>query len=677
MRIRGRIAAVVVALSLVLTGCSLSKPPNGTNVGPVSCTGGAVAPWTEDQTNIARAIVQVALGLNLGEQGAVIGVAVGITESTLASIDYGDTMANGQMSSSRGPFQQLRTWGPLADRLDPTKSATMFFTGGQAGQKGLIAINGSQSIPPHVAAQAVQQSQFADGSNFARNVPAAQALVTAIMATCKSPGAGGVNIANGVSITLPNNEFVAEAVRGKTITAPSDAVAKGLAAGFDQLGLPYVWGGGGSGAGANDGCARGGGQLNSCQGLIGFDCSGLTAFVLGQSGYQIPGDSGSQRGAGQSVPVDQALPGDIYGFPGHVSISLGTIDGVAYHLEASTPGTAIHIVPMRRGDVDGSAHRYWTPGPATAPAPVAPAAPAAPAAYRPPAAPAPPAAPLPAVGAALPSGIVGLTDFKVGPAGYVVTDSLQGAGMEATTIRMNPHTSTKAGMIPTAHMSTNPLSLVTATGSPTLSDFTLAGSDQGHLYNGLRIQKTTNARISNVRIVGIPGDSASPPGETFMLNDYGSNGNVYSNIVLDGQNVSAAGFGVNSSDNLTINGLTSINNRHSSAITFWQSGNVVMNDFNADGNHKPINMEQNHGWFVFNRPRFGSSATGMDLSTFSTIASTPVTINDPILAPGQRIIIQPYQGANANGGPNKQLKSDIRVYVGGVDKTDELVDWRS
>jgi len=163
-------------------------------------------------------------------------------------------------------------------------------------------------------------------------------------------------------VTLPNNQFVAEAVRGKTIQAPNAQVAKGLAAGFDQLGLPYVWGGGGSGAGANDGCSRGGGALNSCQGLTGFDCSGLTAYVLGQAGAQIPDNSGTQRSGGQSVPKDQALPGDIYGFPGHVSISLGFIDGQAYHLEASTVGTPVHIVAMKRSDVDSNVHRYWSGG---------------------------------------------------------------------------------------------------------------------------------------------------------------------------------------------------------------------------------------------------------------------------------------------------------------------------
>jgi len=175
-----------------------------------------------------------------------------------------------------------------------------------------------------------------------------------------SGGVGSVAYA-GVNVTIPDNQFVDQAVRGKTIQAPTQGLAKGLAAGFGALGMPYVWGGGGDGAGPNDGCSRGGGALNSCQGIIGFDCSGLTAYVLVQGGYPSPGgSSGEQRGSGTSVPYEQGLPGDIVGFPGHVAIYLGVIDGRPYILEASDVGIPIHIVPLNRNDKDSSLHRHWT-----------------------------------------------------------------------------------------------------------------------------------------------------------------------------------------------------------------------------------------------------------------------------------------------------------------------------
>ena len=49
---------------------------------------------------------------------------------------------------------------------------------------------------------------------------------------------------------------------------------------------------------------------------------------------------------GVPIPWDQGQPGDIVGFPGHVAIYLGTIDGQRYILEASWVGTPIRVVPL-------------------------------------------------------------------------------------------------------------------------------------------------------------------------------------------------------------------------------------------------------------------------------------------------------------------------------------------
>ena len=172
------------------------------------------------------------------------------------------------------------------------------------------------------------------------------------------------NIAvNGVNVTIPASEHVAAGAAGKVIKAPTAAVAQGIAAGLAAIGIPYVYGGGTNGGGADQGCDRAGGSLNSCQGIVGFDCSGLTGYVLLQSGVHIPGNSGAQRAAGTSVPWSQGRPGDIIGYQGHVAIYLGLIGGVPYLLEAPDVGMFVQVRPVYFANegvpVDSVLHRYW------------------------------------------------------------------------------------------------------------------------------------------------------------------------------------------------------------------------------------------------------------------------------------------------------------------------------
>lgn len=71
----------------------------------------------------------------------------------------------------------------------------------------------------------------------------------------------------------------------------------------------------------------------------GADCSGFVMSVYANFGISLPRTSDSQRSAGYEVSYDQAQPGDIICYSGHVGIYIG--GGQLVH--ASTPATGIKI----------------------------------------------------------------------------------------------------------------------------------------------------------------------------------------------------------------------------------------------------------------------------------------------------------------------------------------------
>lgn len=250
---------------------------------------------------------------------------------------------------------------------------------------------------------------------------------------------------------------------------------------------------------------------------------------------------------------------------------------------------------------------------------------------------------------------------------------IAGAGIDRTVIRMTPHTSTHAGDIPATPMTTNQYSLMRVWGSPNLHDFTLQATDQGHLYNGLRLHMVTNARVTNVKVTGVPGSASSPPGETFGINDYRSTGSVYKNIEVDGSGLGASGFGANDSSNLTITNGNFHDNRYGIGATFWQSKDITLVDCTSTNNHGGFNFERVSGTVNLIRPRISGITSGHDISIGTDNTQAVYNIIDPVLAPGQKLRI--LVGKNYLGKPSPQQRSDVHVYVNGVDRANELVQW--
>lgn len=209
MKIPRRQALLAVTLlgTLTLSACVTPASQTGSAAanGSANCSAtGAIAQIpglsAAQQAEIvpnALAIAAAAAELNLPAKAVQVADVAAFTESGMRNLNVGDFNANGIMTTSRGMFQMKDAWGPLADRLDPKKAATIFFTIDKGpGVRGLIHIPGWEQMTIPQAAQAVEGSQFTSGSNYEQNLPIglaiASATSTASMKCTPGAGAGGM-----------------------------------------------------------------------------------------------------------------------------------------------------------------------------------------------------------------------------------------------------------------------------------------------------------------------------------------------------------------------------------------------------------------------------------------------------------------------------------------------------
>jgi hypothetical protein len=169
------LAPVIAILALLIGVVLVVSPPDPqeANAATPICLPEVPASATDlhlsdEQRQVAAAIIKVGQGLNVPSRGWVVAIATALQESGLRALSYGD-------HDSVGVFQQRDAWGPYETRMDPSSSARMFFTGGQADQPGLLDHPGWQSMPVTVAAQEVQVSAYPDA--YAKWEPLAVQIV--------------------------------------------------------------------------------------------------------------------------------------------------------------------------------------------------------------------------------------------------------------------------------------------------------------------------------------------------------------------------------------------------------------------------------------------------------------------------------------------------------------------
>lgn len=305
----GIVAAMVVGVPvLVVAAAAGSNTDLGLRVGSVCATTGPIRGLDPAAARNARVVAAVAAARG-GRRAAVIAVMTGLTESGLHVLANTDDPASlrrphqgvGSDHDSLGIFQQRASWGTAAQRMDPVVSTNLFLD-------RLLAIGGWRRLAPWVAAQAVQRSAYADGSNYRAHLAQAVQITDLIAAD-----AAGLDCDGGGTGDPPDGPVGPYGLPESYTIPPGTTPQAGQAVRFAlaQLGLPYVYG---------------------AEGPSAYDCSGLTQAAWAAAGVVIPRTTGGQVHAGAATTAGDLAPGDLVfiagshgtlASPRHVGLYLG------------------------------------------------------------------------------------------------------------------------------------------------------------------------------------------------------------------------------------------------------------------------------------------------------------------------------------------------------------------
>ena len=205
------------------TGCS---PPH-VDASASANTGTPISGFSGDQLINAAQIMNAATTAGLSGQAQVVGVMTAIGESGLRNLTYGDavhgvTNPDGTATSSLGLFQQQQWWGSVKDRLDPSRSAALFFS-------RLSGLSGWEKLTPTAAAHAVQAN--ADPNFYTPFVKPASEIVAAL-----NSGSGtGTGVSGGESCGISGISADSQALARELVTHLDDRTLTGPANHMAQI----------------------------------------------------------------------------------------------------------------------------------------------------------------------------------------------------------------------------------------------------------------------------------------------------------------------------------------------------------------------------------------------------------------------------------------------------------
>lgn len=277
-----------------------------------------------------------------------------------------------------------------------------------------------------------------------------------------------------------------------------------------------------------------------------------------------------------------------------------------------------------------------------------------------------------------------------------------------TIFRMTPGSSTKASLVPTQSAGgTNELHLIDAnrTHGFVFKNCQLQGTDQGHLYNGLRVGNGDVTPLNNVVVDGVffngcnPGDANAPPGETFAIDINHTNNMQILNCEFDGRHpvsrvpVCASPIGYNTSTNCYVAD-TYAHHSKTGMPTFWRCTDIHTVNLRSEYNGTAtglldavgVNHEQCGGTILHENitliiNRAGGNSSGFHTMIYSNDGRAPngatVTFNGVTHDAGadqngcMMVLIPGYTGTSTSTEYQRTLPTIIK---NGVTLTPRLPD---